>query len=502
MSLEKSLLASISEEAEKLCLRHHAYHNSIAVENKRKKERLKDPVLMSPVTPGHWGYDKKFNPFYVKKNAGSIAKSISRKIKKREYVPRSPVTAKIPKPSGGTRNVTMYQIPDSAVSKLFYQRLLRKNRHRFSSFSYAYRNDRNVHFAIQDISIELSKNTRMFVAEFDFSKYFDSISHDFLYDQFDENGFFISGEERDVIKAFLSEQEGGVGIPQGTSVSLFLANLACWKMDRSLEREGLRFARYADDTIVWSKDYSKITKAYDLISEFSNEAGVKINEEKSDGISLLVNDSMPAEFSSRKTHVEFLGYSVSNSNVSIKRESVNKIKKQISYILYKHLIQPLKSTPPRAVKVPSRDKDEALLGAMCEIRRYLYGNLTEDMIYDYLMGRSNRIFFKGVMSFYPIIDDEEQLRKMDGWLVNAVFKAVQKRDKLFHSHGMVVSHYPPFSLSRKALIDYCAKAVVKDKKLLKIPSFLVIYRAMKKGLVELGLTAIVDPMSNAYNYRS
>lgn len=273
-------------------------------------------------------------------------------------------------------------------------------------------------------------------------------------------------------------------------------------MDRGLEREGLRFARYADDTIVWSKDYSKITKAYDVISEFSNEAGVKINEEKSDGISLLVNDSMPAEFSSRKTHVEFLGYSVSSSDVSIKRESVNKIKKQISYILYKHLIQPLKSTPPRAVKVPSRDKDEALLGAMCEIRRYLYGNLTEDMIHDYLTGRSNRIFFKGVMSFYPIIDDEEQLRRMDGWLINAVFKAIQKRDKLFYSHGMVVSHSPPFSLSRKALVDYCAKAVVKDKKLLKIPSFLVIYKAMKKGLVELGLTAIVDPMSNAYNYRS
>lgn len=55
-----------------------------------------------------------------------------------------------------------------------------KNRHRFSLFSYAYRNDRNVHFAIQDISVELSQGSRIFVAEFDFSKFFDSNSHKYL----------------------------------------------------------------------------------------------------------------------------------------------------------------------------------------------------------------------------------------------------------------------------------------------------------------------------------
>ncbi len=498
MELETFIARYIADEAEKLALRHHAYHNAISIENSRKLERTKSPNLLQVVKPEHWLIDRKFNPFYVKKNTKSIARSIAKKISSGEYEPREPAIAKIPKKSGGTRDVAMYQIPDAAVSTLFYHRLLKKNRHRFSSFSYAYRNDRNVHFAIQDIAVELSQNSRIFVAEFDFSKYFDSISHDFLYSQFDENGFFISSEERSVIRSFLKGRDKG--IPQGTSISLFLANLACWKLDKQFEKEGLQFARYADDTIIWSRDYNKIGRAFEIISEFSSEAGVALNRDKSEGISLLCDDTMPSEFASRKNQVEFLGYAISVDKVSIKNSSVNKIKKQISYILYKHLIQPLNSIPLRAIKIPGGDKDEALLSAICEIRRYLYGNLNEEMISAYLSGRSNRIFFKGIMSFYPIISDTEQLRALDGWLVNAIFKAVQKRSKMLVSHRMPRSHSLPFSASRKELITYCNTQKIGGKKLLKIPSFMTIYHAMKKGLVELGVAGITDPMADSYDY--
>ena len=101
-------------------------------------------------------------------------------------------------------------------SKYFYDRLLCKNKHRFSSFSYAYRNDRNVHFAIQDIAIDISQEVRIFVAEFDFSDFFGSISHDYLELQFNCNGFFISDEERHIIDAFMCNRK--FGIPQGTAI--------------------------------------------------------------------------------------------------------------------------------------------------------------------------------------------------------------------------------------------------------------------------------------------
>lgn len=498
MDLEKSILSSIRDEATKLSMRHHAYHNSIAIENNRKKERTTSPNLLQVKKPDHWLVDKKYNPFYVNKHAKSIAHSIAKKIKDGTYAPQSPELASIPKKSGGSREVSIYQIPDAAVSTLFYHRLLKKNKHRFSSFSYAYRNDRNVHFAIQDISVELLHSSRIFVAEFDFRKFFDTISHEFLYAQFEQNGFLISNEERNVIKAFLHGREKG--IPQGTSISLFLANLTCWKLDKQLEKEGLQFARYADDTIIWSKDYSKISKAFDIISDFSIEAGVAINEDKSDGISLLCNEKMPSEIASRKSHIEFLGYSISVDNVSIKQESLIKIKRQISFILYKHLIQPLNSIPLRAVKIPANDEDEALLSAICEIRRYLYGDLNEEMIRSYLSGRSSRIYFKGIMSFYPIINNVEQMKSMDGWLVNEIYKAVQKRSRQLTNHSMPRSHSLPFSASRKELVGYCDSQLIHGKKLMKIPSFMTIYNAMKKGITESGILSVTDPQSDNYDY--
>lgn len=497
MNFQEILTECIIKEAEKLALKHHSYHNALHTENIRKKERTSNPTNLKTVKkPPQWFDDKKFNPFYVKKHASSIAHSISKKIENGTYRPFEESSNNIQKPSGGYRKVAIYQIPDAAVSTLFYRRLLSKNKHRFSSFSYAYRNDRNVHFAIQDIAVELTQNARVFVAEFDFSKFFDMISHEYLYKQFDENGFFITDRERIVIKAFLEGRDKG--IPQGTSISLFLANLACWKLDKLLEKEGLQFARYADDTIVWSKDYSKITKAFDIITTFSKEVGVELNQEKSEGISILCPLGMPSELSKKKDYVEFLGYSISIDKVSIKKTSVNKIKREISYILYKHLIQPLNSTPLKALKIPANNKDMALLSAMSEIRRYLYGNLSEDMIAAYLTGNSNRIFFKGVMSFYPLINDIKQMKSLDGWLVNAVYKAVQKRSKLLVLHNQPRNHMFPFNANQKELLIGCNKHRIHGEKLLKIPSFLTIYEVIKKGLKEVGVLGVTH--SDVYHY--
>ncbi len=80
MDLEKSVARYIAEEAKKLALRHHAYHNAIAIENKRKLERTKSPKLLQVEKPEHWSIDRKFDPFYVKKNTKSIARSIAKKI--------------------------------------------------------------------------------------------------------------------------------------------------------------------------------------------------------------------------------------------------------------------------------------------------------------------------------------------------------------------------------------------------------------------------------------
>lgn len=497
MSLELQLKERIVAECTKLIDRYHAYHNHLHLEWLRNRDRIASAPKKEIKVPEHWALDPKFNPFHVRRNAPAIARSIARKIAARSYAPNKPHRKSIPKPGGGERELTVYQIPDAAVSTYFYSRLLAKNRHRFSSFSYAYRNDRNVHFAIQDIAVDLAQNARTFLAEFDFSDFFGSIDHAFLFAQLHENGFLISQEEEDIVRAFLKDRERG--IPQGTSLSLFLANLVCWKLDKSLEKAGLKFARYADDTVIWSPAYAAICESFNIVDAFSRVAGVLINVKKSDGISLLAKDGLAAEIAS-KSSFNFLGYAIGVDHVSVRDKTVQRIKKQVSYLLYRNLVQPLKSSPLKGLIIPANNRDRALLTAIMQIRRYLYGGLLHRDMLAYIKGRRKTLHFKGVMSFYPLLNDIEQLRALDGWLVSVIDRCVQARSRHLLSHGFDRRHSFPFNVQRKHILAKYRRKLVAGKPLLEVPSFQLIYRAIQHGVVEAGIERVMHPESSKYGY--
>lgn len=496
--MERIILQDILKEAKEKAESFHLYHNYLELSYQRNKRRIKDAPYKKILLPEEWDHDPKFNPFYVIKRRKQIAKSISKKILNHSYKPHPPYTKSIPKKGGGSRTIRVYQIPDAAISDRFYHNLLSKNKHRFSSLSYAYRNDRNIHFAIQDIAHELTNVSRIFIAEFDFSDFFGSISHDYLFKQFEENAFLISELDTYIIHAFIDDFPNG--IPQGTSISLFLANLACWKLDRHLENEGIRFARYADDTIIWSKDYAKISKAFDIISDFSKEAGININTKKSAGINLLQSKELKSEFQNTKEYIEFLGYRISHESIGIKDTSVQKIKKQISYLLYRNLIQPIKSEPFEAVNIPSNGLDRDLITAIMQIRRYLYGNMTENILRRYINGTYKRLSFKGIMSFYPLITDENQMKYLDQWLISTIINVIRKREKLLiqHNPNFNINQFP-FNYNKVSLVEECKNKKVWGKKgLMQIPSFLRIYKALQLGLAREGIEKIMNPKSFTY----
>lgn len=497
MNLELILRSRIVEECQKGITKHHAYHNHLHLDWLRNAARIQNPPAKKIKEPPYWSINPKFNPFYVRANATAIARSIARKIAASSYEPNEPHLQTIPKPNGGERQLTIYEIPDTAVSSLFYSRLLAKNRHRFSAFSYAYRNDRNVHFAIQDIAVDLTQNARTFIAEFDFSDFFGSINHDYLFSQLTANGFFVSEEEMHVIKAFLKKRERG--IPQGTSLSLFLANLVCWKLDKSLEKGGLKFARYADDTVIWSQSYEAICESFNMVNSFSQEAGVPVNLKKSDGINLLSKEGAVAEIAS-KQFFDFLGYSIAVDSVSMKSRTVQRIKKEISYLLYRNLIQPLQSSPIKAMIIPANGQDKSLLVSISQIRRYLYGGLLNRDLIDYIKGRRKSIPFKGVMSFYPLLTDEGQLTELDGWLASTIHRSVQKRSELLFANGFDRRHMFPFNVDRNDMLAEYAKKRIHGKRLLEIPSFSLVLRALKRGLIERGIESVMHPESSKYHY--
>jgi RNA-directed DNA polymerase len=208
---------------------------------------------------------------------------------------------------------------------------------------------------------------------------------------------------------------------------------------------------------------------------------------------------MPSEFKNTKESIEFLGYNIAVDKVGIKPKSEQRIKKQISYLLYRNLIQPIKDKPFRGVEFPSNGKDKDFLRAIMQVRRYLYGNLSEANLRKYIVGAHKRLTFKGIMSFYPLIDDVDQLKSLDRWLLSTILNVLNKRKKLFLGHGYSVPNGFPFNQSADQLLKICKETVIYDKKgLMEIPSFLRIHKAIQKGLTNDGIEKVMNPGSKTY----
>ncbi|HVZ35268.1 MAG TPA: reverse transcriptase domain-containing protein, partial [Polyangiaceae bacterium] len=344
---------------------------------------------------------------------------------------------------------------------------------------------------------------RLFVAEFDFSKFFDSIAHEHIETLLRERRFFLTDLELHVLKAFLraptlslpaysatTRDQRVRGIPQGTSVSLFLANIAAQPLDDRLERLGVGFVRFADDTLIWSDDYSLICRAATTLEDTARDMGVDLNLAKSAGIHILTPDGAPAEFK-QKPMVEFLGYKISADRISIRTKNVADIKEWISYLLYSNLLEEPKRGNLVAARVaPPVDRDYVVF--IFQLRRYLYGDLSEKQLRRYLARDLPRIRYQGLMSFYPILDDEIQLRELDGWLLHSVYTTLRLRRRLFASAG-VTALPEPHGLQKGKLPDFFGKSTEGTTLDLRLPSFARMGRLLHRASKIYGANAIANP---------
>ncbi|WP_279070899.1 reverse transcriptase domain-containing protein [Microbacterium lacticum] len=408
---------AIVDRAHALIAQHEAYAKEVADENVRRRRRTTGvPALRKVVRPSLWDVDPGLNPYIVRARAARIARAITAKLKAGTYAPGRPAGFTVPKAGGGERLVSMFPIADEVISSRLFVSLRQKNAARLSSRAYAYRSDLTPHDAIAYMRSEFAREHRLFIAEYDFSKFFDHIRHDHLYQSIDRLGIMATPIELRLIEGFLrtpapfldandralNAAPREVGVPQGTSISLFLANLAAADLDRALERLGVGFARYADDTMIWSPSYDKITQAVEALHTASDAIGPQINVAKSPGISLLVlPESSEAEMRST-TQVEFLGHGVGIRTTSMRSRSVQRIKRHILELIHNNLIR----EPANRSQDPSRlfggiDRDYVVL--VYQLRRYLYGTLSETAIRRYQSGAVPRTNLRGVMAYFPLV---------------------------------------------------------------------------------------------------
>jgi RNA-directed DNA polymerase len=502
------ILTAVHEEAEKLIRRHQKYLSDLAANIRRKERRSGLAIPKTMHRPGYWSVNRGFDPYYVKSHSAGIAYAIDKALASGVYKPRPAVKYSVPKADGGTREVSVFQIADNAVSSLTFHRLIEKNARHLSAHAYAYRRDLTVHDAVLHVSSDFQGKSRIFVAEFDFSKFFDSISHEHIRRVLADRRFFITEREHRVIDAFLrapslvgqeysnsSTSEREKGIPQGTSISLFLANISAYPLDRKLEALGVGFCRYADDTLIWGESYDIVCRAVNALEETAAEMGVQLNFVKSEGISIVCPEGLPAEFKA-KSAVSFVGYKIGPQIIGMRESTLKRAKDWMSYLIYSNLLQEPKRG--RAFKdrlVHGIDQDYRIM--LRQLRRYLYGELSETQLRKYMARQTPLMRYHGLMSFYPIVNDEVLLKQLDGWLLNSVHRALKLRTKLLRKAGINILP-PPHNSSKTDLLKLGYRPRPGFFVDLRFPSIARVARLIRRASRTYGASAIANPQSLQY----
>lgn len=451
--------------------------------------------------------DKHFDPKYCIRHSKFLAKGICNSLLKKSYKPRPAVRVKKRKAKGDCREIDIFSIPDSAVAKVFFKRLRKRNEKLFSDSSFAYSSDKKPLDGVLRLK-GILKSGRVFISKYDFRDYFSSIDHDILLSIIGEKGkFTITSLERDFITGFLKYeyrdigddtiQTNKIGIPQGSSISPLISNMFVDGLDSSLRSLSGDFVRYADDLIVVNKSYEDALRCYRVYKNYSKNNLLEINYKKSSGIFLYSDncDDIKSMEMRGMEEIKFLGYVIKGGMLDISASCIEKIKSKIFRIIYNNLL-----IYPRRFKRISKDRvrdgflDLDLVGCINELRRDIYGGHSEQEIIGFMHGKNNIRRFYNSISYFCLSENPETLKSLDGWLASVLHKLYMERLSLLGECG-IKSKF----ISRNELISgewYSYSEMLCGVKLpsfcrgAKLPSFHLAWQAAKRSWKLHGLHGV------------
>jgi RNA-directed DNA polymerase len=198
----------------------------------------------------------------------------------------------------------------------------------FSDNSYGFRPRRSAHQAIRKCQQYIQEGY-IYAVDMDLEKYFDTINHSKLIEILSRT--IKDGRVISLIHKYLragvvigySYEETIEGVMQGGPLSPLLGNVMLNELDKVLEQRGLRFARYADDLMIYCKSKRSAMRIMDnTVAYVEKKLFLKVNKEKT-----------TVDLAKK---LKFLGFSFYNSKngvrVRIHPKSIAKIRAKVKLL--------------------------------------------------------------------------------------------------------------------------------------------------------------------------
>ncbi len=202
------------------------------------------------------------------------------------------------KSDGSERHLGIPNVLDRLIQQAILQVLTPIFDPHFSESSFGFRPKRSAHGAIKQVQHHIRSGYRHCV-DMDLSKFFDRCQHDVLLARVARR----VGDKR-LLRLIGNYLRAGVmvntvwepsteGTMQGGPLSPLLANILLDDFDKELELRGLRFVRYADDFLVFTKTEKSAHRVFDSVERYlTRKLKLVVNHAKSrvrkaDGLEFL-----------------------------------------------------------------------------------------------------------------------------------------------------------------------------------------------------------------------